>query len=112
MIRMGAKKRSKYGAVRTELDGVTFASKAEARRYAELRLLERAGEIHTLTRQVPIDLLAVGGGKVGQYVADFLYFNRDGTSCAEDVKGCKTPLYSWKKRHVKAQYDIDIVEVR
>ncbi len=44
---------SKYKAVRTEVDGIKFASKKEARRYGELLLLQRAGEISNLELQVP-----------------------------------------------------------
>ena len=48
---------SKYGAIKTVLDGIKFDSKAEARRWAELRLLERAGQIHDLQRQVKLELV-------------------------------------------------------
>lgn len=41
-------KKSKYGAVKTEVDGIMFDSKREASRYQELRLLEQAGEIANL----------------------------------------------------------------
>ena len=46
-------KRSKYGAIKTEVDGIKFDSKHEASRYKELRLLEQAGEITNLRLQVP-----------------------------------------------------------
>lgn len=46
-------KKSKYGAVKTEVDGITFASKHKASRYLELWLLEQAGEITNLRLQVP-----------------------------------------------------------
>ena len=46
-----ARQRPKYRAVPTVIDGIRFASKAEARRYGELRLLEQAGEIRDLVRQ-------------------------------------------------------------
>jgi dsDNA-binding SOS-regulon protein len=63
---------SKYGAVRTEVDGISFASKKEARRYSELKLLERAGEIADLQLQ-PRFPLTVNGVRVCTYVADFQY---------------------------------------
>ena len=47
----------KYHAKRTRLDGLTFDSQKEARRYAELKLLERAGQIHSLRRQVKYELI-------------------------------------------------------
>lgn len=107
-------RRSKYGAVRTTVEGITFASKKEARRYQELRLLEKAGEIWGLACQ-PRYSLEVNGRKIGEYRGDFVYGigPMDGACRAvcEDVKGFKTPLYRWKKRHVEAQYGIDIREI-
>jgi hypothetical protein len=102
---------TKYGAIRTEVDGVTFASRAEARRYVELKLLERAGEIECLELQ-PRYLLVVNGVKIGAYVGDFKYLDtRTGRRTVEDVKGVKTPVFRLKSKLVKALYDIDIVEV-
>lgn len=110
--------RSKYGAVRTTIDGFTFASKAEARRYHELKMLEKAGEIEGLQLQPRYPLYAFDGKlgkavKIGAYVADFQYqFTKDPTKgVIEDVKGMKTPMYRWKKRHFEAQYGISITEV-
>jgi hypothetical protein len=122
-------RRHKYGAVRTEVDGIKFASKAEARRYCELKLLEKAGEIRRLALQPGFDLTVHGDAfvktwlptKIGAYVADFYYEERVETPApnsdywrrvVEDVKGFKTPLYRWKKKHVEAQYGIEIREVR
>lgn len=110
------RKPHKYKAVRTEVDGLTFHSKKEARRYQELRLLEKAGEVRQLQLQVPIVLHAGSDRRpsIGKYVADFMYEERIGQDWCirvEDVKGFKTPLYKWKKRHVEAQYGIQIREV-
>lgn len=108
--------RSKYRAVPTVVDGIRFASKKEARRYQELRLLEKAGEIRGLTLQVPL-VLSAGNDRrtsIGKYVADFVYEERTGQDWChrvEDAKGFKTPLYRWKKKHVAAQYGIEIREV-
>lgn len=102
---------SKYGAKRTEVDGIVFASKAEARRYQELRLLERAGEIERLELQ-PRYPLVVNTVTIGTYVGDFRYLDtRNGRRTVEDVKGVRTPVYRLKCKLVKALYDIDIVEV-
>ena len=116
----------KYRAKPTEVDGVRFASQKEARRYAELKLLERAGEIWDLELQprfplcVPSTTGTVMGaakalagtfdGRIGEYRGDFAYHDKSGR-VVEDVKGFKTPLYRWKKRHVEAQYGIEIREV-
>lgn len=112
--------RSKFGAVRTEVDGVTFASKAEARRYSELKLLEKAKRIRDLTLQprFPLEVIrAMETVVIGEYIGDFAYEEWiEETSrfrgVVEDVKGFKTPLYRWKKKHVEAQYGITVVEIR
>ena len=81
---------SKYRAVRTEVDGITFASKKEAARYGELKLLEKAGEINGLCCQVSIPLV-VNDVQVCRYVCDFMYHPVvDGKIqgwVVEDVKG-------------------------
>lgn len=107
---------SKYHSVATIVDGIRFASKREAKRYGELRLLEKAGEIRQLRLQVAIGLNAGTDTRplIGQYVSDFMYEERMGQDWClrvEDVKGFKTPLYKWKKKHVEAQYGITVVEV-
>ncbi len=119
----GERARSKYGAVKTTVDGITFDSKKEAARYIELKALEAAGKIFNLQLQPryrlcawtiqPLGLACVPS--LGDYVADFRYCNVKGCICAwgcqvEDVKGMKTPLYRWKKKHVEAQYGIVIRE--
>lgn len=111
----------KYGAVRTTVDSITFASKAEAKRYGELKLLEKAGEIIGLKVQPEFSLNAWSADhadcpKVGVYRADFEYVipgYRPITDqrVIEDVKGVKTALYRWKKKHFEAQYGITITEI-
>lgn len=112
MIRASKRTRqSKYHAVRTEVDGVTFASKREAARYAELKMLERCGAIHGLKLQPRFDVV-IFGEKVCSYVADFQYFdNTSSRLVTEDVKGMKTPVYRLKKKLMKAVYGIEIAEV-
>lgn len=111
---MKGRYRSKYGAKKTKVDGITFDSKREAVRYQELCLLQKAGEIRNLKLQVPFCLNSSGGSHVGFYVADFTYEEKDamGLWCkiTEDVKGVKTDLYRWKARHMLAQYGISIRE--
>jgi hypothetical protein len=88
-----------------------FASTKEARRYGELRLLKRAGQIWDLTLQPEFTLHAPTPGapgcfkEVGVYRADFAYATREGT-IIEDVKGVRTPLYRWKKVHVEIEYGV------
>ena len=103
--------RSKFNAQRTEVDGITFASKAEARRYSHLKMLERAGTIHDLELQPRFTLL-VNKIKVATYVADFRYrFVGVSLPVVEDVKGVQTAVYKLKKKMLAAQHGIIITEV-
>jgi hypothetical protein len=100
--------RSKYRNIRTKVDGIEFASKKEAARYSELRLLERAGKISGLKLQVPYPI-EINHVKICTYRADFVYLTRPGLM-VEDVKGAKTPLYRLKKKLMRAIYGIEILE--
>ena len=103
-------KRSKFGAVKVIIDGIKFDSKAEGRRYGQLKLLEIAGEITKLELQPRYDLI-INDVKCGFYKADFRYLD-NGKLVVEDVKGMKTPIYNLKKKLVKAIYGIDIFETK
>lgn len=106
-----SEQRGKYNAHRTTIDGITFASAAEARRYDELKLMEMEGEIGRLELQ-PHYPLVVNGQRVAVYIGDFLYVDsRSKQKVLEDVKGVKTPVYRLKKKLMMALYGIDIVEV-
>lgn len=106
--------RLKYRNKPTVIDGIRFDSKAEARRYTELQLMERGGVITNLRRQVryPLD---VNGVVIGHYIADFTYaeitHRPPHPIVVEDVKGVRTALYRWKAKHMKAQYGIEVREV-
>lgn len=103
--------RNKFNAVRTEVDGVTFASKREAARYGELKMLQRAGEISRLELQPEFPII-MNGKKCAVYKADFCY--RAGKAhVIEDVKApaTKTAVYRLKKKLVEAAYGIEIQEV-
>ena len=96
----------KFRAKPTELDGIKFASKKEAKRYRELKTLQELGEILFFLRQVPFHLQANV-----KYVCDFLVFWTNGEVTIEDVKGVKTDMYIVKKKMVEATYPITIQEV-
>lgn len=106
----------KYRAVRTEIEGKTFASKAEATRYAELLMLAKAGQITGLVLQPKYALHCTDpSGKqwrIGHYIADFAYIDKSGCQVIEDVKGFITQMFKWKRRHVEAEYGIAITEIR
>lgn len=106
------KKKSKYGAIPVNVNGIRFASKAEAKRYGELRLLERAGVIEHLNVQPRFDFV-INGMNCGFYKGDFSYFE-NGVRIVEDVKGgpTATAVYRLKAKLVKALYHLDVREVR
>ncbi len=109
---------NKYHAQKTILDGITFDSRAEATRYTELRLLERAGEISSLVLQPEFELIpgyTKNGRKVRavKYRADFQYTDRDGKTVIEDVKGVRTKEFAIKKKIFEWKYqNLTITEVK
>jgi hypothetical protein len=98
--------RHKFNATASEVDGIKFPSKKEARRYLELKSLKESGDIVFFLRQVPFHLS--GGVK---YICDFLIFWAGGSVTIEDVKGMKTAIYIAKKKMVEATYPITITEI-
>lgn len=105
------KRPSKFGAVKTTVDGIEFDSKAEAKRYSELRWLEKAGKIKNLERQPRYDL-EVNGVKIGFYKADFRYWDQATSQhVVEDVKGMRTPVFAIKAKLMKALHRVEIVEI-
>ena len=89
------KARTKYGAKKTQVGEVTFDSKKEAQRFMELQLLERAGEISNLRRQIKIDLIGqyrpmyTRTGRKMRLTVDFAYVEDD-IEVLEDAKGMWT----------------------
>ena len=108
---------TKYHNQKTLFDGIWFDSKHEAERWYELKLLQRAGEISDLQRQVRFHLLPAqkaSNGKVWQgidYIADFVYKNSKGITVVEDAKGVKTEGYIHKKKLLKFMHGYEIQEV-
>ena len=103
---------TKYGAKRTTVNGHTFASKKEAARYQELRLLERAGHITGLELQPRYELQPSfkHGGKTIRaitYVADFRYYE-DGALVVEDAKGMQTQMFRMKRKMLLFVHGIDV----
>lgn len=101
---------SKYHAVRTEIDGIKFASKKEATRYRQLKLMEQAKAIQDLKRQVAFPLIKKSKyGREIKYIADFTYYD-NGKLVVEDTKGYRTDVYKLKKRLMAELYGIEIKE--
>ncbi len=89
---------------------IRFDSGAEARRWDELCLLQKAGAITGLNRQVPFPI-EINGEAISTYRADFAYHDQDGTYVVEDVKGgdaTQTGTFKLKRRAVEAQHGIRI----
>ena len=125
-------KTNKYNAKKVSVDGIEFDSKKEARRYQELLLLQKAGEIYMLERQKVYELLpaqrepdTVGkrGGVIKgklleravEYVADFVYTDKHGKTVVEDVKGFREggayAVFVLKRKLMLYRYGIKIIEV-
>ena len=108
---------NKYRAKKTEVDGIVFDSKKEARRYQELKLFEKAGVISDLQTQVKFVLIPAQriNGKVVErecsYVADFVYLDEAGKKVVEDTKGVKTKDYIIKRKLMSWVHGINIKEV-
>lgn len=126
----------KYGNKKVEIDGIEFDSKKEARRYWELKLLQRAGKISDLQLQREFELIPAQYetypryGKTGKrlqdgkrcieksctYKADFCYM-QDGKLVVEDVKGYRDPAsagyakFIIKRKLLLWRYGIKIIEV-
>jgi hypothetical protein len=103
-------KRSKYHNVRTQVGGVSFASRREAEAWVKLLAAQKAGRITNLRRQVRFPL-QVNGVLVCVYVADFAWDDPDWDRVVADAKGYKTDVYKLKRKLMKAVYNIDILEL-
>ena len=95
------KSESKYHNQKIEADGHLFDSKAEARRYGELKLLKESGEIRGFGIQ-PSFLFSSGV----RYRPDFIVCGRDGEIWAEDVKsaGTETSTFKLKQKLWESEY--------
>lgn len=111
-----AVKASKFRNVKTVVDGITFDSRKEAKRWGELVLLEKAGKIHNLIRQFRYELV-VRGIPVCFYVCDFRYIDLSSGNVVvviEDVKSeftRKNPVYRIKRKLMEACHGLTITEV-
>lgn len=123
--------RNKFGNRKVTIDGMTFDSKHEYQRWKELKLLEKAGKIQGLFRQVKFELIPaqyeryerisqktgkrlVDGQrcveKAATYIADFVYWEGD-RMIVEDAKGVRTPEYILKRKLMLARHGVKIREV-
>ncbi len=120
--------KSKYNSQKVTVGDETFDSSKEYRRFCELKLLQRAGKISDLQRQVKFVLIPTqrepdeigvrGGVKPGKvieqecaYIADFVYVNDKGETVVEDTKGFKTKDYIIKRKLMLERHGIRIREI-
>lgn len=109
---------SKYGNKKIVTEDGIFDSKREYTRWCELKLLQRAGEIRDLRRQVSFVLIpAQKDNRTGKllerevkYIADFVYSD-EGFTVVEDAKGVRTKEYIIKRKLLLKEYGIRIKEV-
>ena len=108
---------SKYHNKKVQVDMYVFDSIAESKRYKELKLLERAGEIKKLELQ-PRFLLQESFKKNGktfrkiEYIADFQYIE-NGRVVIEDVKGKETEVFKLKRKlfeHEYPDYELKLIK--
>ncbi len=127
--------KSKFHSKKITVDGITFDSKKEYRRYCELALLEKAGQIQSLELQKVFELIPAQYENVSReeyikskgkktkgkcierackYIADFTYM-QDGKFIVEDVKGYKKgkayDLFVIKRKLMLYVHGIRIKEV-
>ena len=107
---------NKYHNKKITVDGETFDSAKEYRRYCQLKLFQRAGVITDLSRQVKFVLIPsqYKNGKCVErecsYYADFTY-RENGEFIVEDVKGTKTKEYVIKRKLLLERYGYRIREI-
>jgi len=102
---------AKYRNTTITHDGIRFDSKAELKRYQELKWLEQAGAISSLERQKDFLLIpAQKGERKVSYRADFVY-REDGEQVVEDVKGMRTKDYVIKRKLMLFMHGVRIREI-
>lgn len=112
---MGLNK-SKYHSIKTEVDGIIFDSRKEAKRYRELKIMKAGKIIKDFDLQPEFQYnvtFSANGNKfmvTRRYIADFLVYHNDGREEIEDVKGVRTAEYKRKKKIIEKLYGIKIIE--
>ena len=116
----------KYRNQPTAVNGIRFDSQKEARRYAQLQILQQEGKIRNLKLQADFTLQEAYTTDSGErirairYRADFTYERPTKPDCngtvywlpvVEDVKGKKTAVYAMKKKLMRERLGIEVQEV-
>lgn len=109
-------KENKYHNKWVIIDGIKFQSEKEGKRWQELKLMERAGKITGLSRQLRIEIVPKTKlHRARYYVADFVYFDKEqGKTIYEDVKGLKKGLayqmFTLKRDILYWRHGIEVTE--
>ena len=99
-------KRSKYGNIKTR----GFDSRKEERRFRDLNLLQKAGEISNLQTQVTFEVVPkTEKFRAVKYIADFTYFDKDCNFVVEDSKGMKTQIFIVKQKLMFHVHGIEVI---
>ena len=111
-------KQNKYKNKKVIYDGIKFDSIKEKSYYIKYKLMEQAGEIHNLERQVEFELIETfklndRTYRKTKYIADFTYYDKDNKLHVIDVKSkvTKTKVYQLKKKLMVYKYGIEIEEI-
>lgn len=112
-LELEQKQKNKYHNRKVVLpNGETYASEKEYKRWCELQLMEKAGLISDLQKQVRFELIPKQPGeRACYYVADFVYNDKNGKHVVEDAKGKRTKDYVIKRKLMLEVHGIKIVEV-
>lgn len=100
---------NKYRNKKTAIDGITFDSIKESKKYLELKMLQRCKCIVNFECQVKFPIM-FDGKLICNYICDFVVYNLDGTRQIIDVKGVKTSIYNLKKKMMRIINGLEIEE--
>ena len=103
------RKRHKYSSTRVFEDGIMFDSKWEHKRYRELKLLQKAGDIFDLETHPQYSVVwPKNGARICTVILDFRYVDAQGDIRVEDTKGMRTAISNLKRKLVEAAHGIKV----
>lgn len=113
LVEMLQKKGTKYHSRKIEINGISFSSRKEGRRYQELKFMEDKGLISNLELQKRYVIFPKQKDERKiDYIADFYYIDEKGNEIVEDTKGMRTSTYIIKRKLFKFFYpEIKFIEI-
>ena len=104
MRRSGFKRRNKFGAIKTKVDGVMFDSRLESQWYGYLKILGTAGQIEGLELQKEF-VLKVADKQICIYISDYFFFDKLKKKwVVGDAKGVLTDVFKIKWKLMQSLY--------